>query len=166
MSSLPKWRGGVSRMRKWGEQGRLVSLRSKGQYESSGAGPESLHSRTPVTQKTPAYWIWVEEMAPHRIQARFQKFKLARAYEAGDFEEAWSETKPAPSVLLNNRVQRFGEAVGMVGGIVSAGRDAHAAAAAAPSRSTEKMSNSAQQALCKGTLLSAALGLARDPERA
>jgi acyl-CoA synthetase (AMP-forming)/AMP-acid ligase II len=36
-------------------------------------------------QKTPAYWIWVEEW-PLTGSGKIQKFKLREAYEAGEFE--------------------------------------------------------------------------------
>jgi hypothetical protein len=75
--------------------------------------------------------------------------------------ESWSEQTGA-SVLLNNRAQRFGEAVGMVGGILERRRDAHAAAGRNTVPKHREDVELGQQVLCKRLVVRGA-GLARDP---
>ncbi|WP_340691967.1 AMP-binding protein [Hyphomonas sp.] len=70
---------------KWGEQVACF-LRSKSQTKVSGADLKAFIRERLSPQKTPAYWIWVEEW-PLTGSGKIQKFKLREAYEAGDFEE-------------------------------------------------------------------------------
>ena len=69
---------------KWGEQVACF-LRSKGQTKADGVELKAFIRERLSPQKTPAYWIWVEEW-PLTGSGKIQKFKLREAYEAGEFE--------------------------------------------------------------------------------
>tara|TARA_R110002124_G_scaffold153118_4_gene320112 strand:+ start:5548 stop:7164 length:1617 start_codon:yes stop_codon:yes gene_type:complete len=70
---------------KWGEQVACF-LRGNGKPKPDGSALKAFIRERLSPQKTPAYWIWVEEW-PLTGSGKIQKFKLRESFEAGAFEE-------------------------------------------------------------------------------
>ncbi|MEQ9317017.1 MAG: AMP-binding protein [Henriciella sp.] len=75
---------------KWGEQVACF-MRGSGERPSNDELKAFIRERL-SPQKTPAYWIWVEEW-PLTGSGKIQRFKLAEAFEAG----AYSDQVSAPA---------------------------------------------------------------------
>jgi fatty-acyl-CoA synthase len=69
---------------KWGEQVACF-LRGNGKPKPDGDALKTFIRERLSPQKTPAYWIWVEEW-PLTGSGKIQKFKLRESFEAGAFE--------------------------------------------------------------------------------
>ena len=68
---------------KWGEQVACF-MRGPGDQKPSNDELKAFIRERLSPQKTPAYWIWVEEW-PLTGSGKIQRFKLAEAFENGDF---------------------------------------------------------------------------------
>jgi fatty-acyl-CoA synthase len=68
---------------KWGEQVACF-MRCGGQEKPSAADLKSFIRERLAPQKTPAYWIWVDEW-PLTGSGKIQKFKLAEGFAAGQY---------------------------------------------------------------------------------
>ena len=68
---------------KWGEQVACFMRAAPGPKPSSEELKAFVRERL-SPQKTPAFWIWVDEW-PLTGSGKIQKFKLREAYERGDF---------------------------------------------------------------------------------
>lgn len=69
---------------KWGEQVACF-MRASGAARPDGDALKAFIRERLSPQKTPAFWIWVEEW-PLTGSGKIQKFKLREAFEAGEFE--------------------------------------------------------------------------------
>ncbi len=69
---------------KWGEQVACF-MRASGEEKPDGAMLKAFIRERLSPQKTPAFWIWVDEW-PLTGSGKIQKFKLREAFEAGKFE--------------------------------------------------------------------------------
>jgi fatty-acyl-CoA synthase len=69
---------------KWGEQVACF-MRSASGAKPCGAEMKAFIRDRLSPQKTPAFWIWVDEW-PLTGSGKIQKFKLREAFERGDFE--------------------------------------------------------------------------------
>ena len=131
---------------KWGEQVACF-LRGNGKPRPDDAALKAFIRERLSPQKTPAYWIWVDEW-PLTGSGKIQKFKLR------DLEDVEGE------LILSDLVQRFGKPVGMLGRIVQGRRDAHAAARRDSIPQHRKDTEFAEQAFGKGlVVLGAGLAL-------
>lgn len=69
---------------KWGEQVACF-MRAKSGARPTPAELKAFVRARLAAQKTPAYWIWIEQW-PLTGSGKIQKFKLAEAFARGDFE--------------------------------------------------------------------------------
>jgi fatty-acyl-CoA synthase len=69
---------------KWGEQVACFMRSASGEQPGSAELKAFIRDRL-SPQKTPAFWIWVEEW-PLTGSGKIQKFKLREAFERGEFE--------------------------------------------------------------------------------
>ena len=74
---------------KWGEQVACF-LRGNGKPRPDDAALKAFIRERLSPQKTPAYWIWVDEW-PLTGSGKIQKFKLREAYEQGAFDASLAE---------------------------------------------------------------------------
>ncbi len=68
---------------KWGEQVACF-MRAAGEEQPDAAALKAFIRERLSPQKTPAYWIWVDDW-PLTGSGKIQKFKLREAFEQGDF---------------------------------------------------------------------------------
>jgi len=73
---------------KWGEQVACF-MRAGGADKPDGAALKGFIRERLSPQKTPAYWIWVDDW-PLTGSGKIQKFKLRDAFAAGEFNDALS----------------------------------------------------------------------------
>jgi len=69
---------------KWGEEVACF-MRAAGEAKPDPAALKAFIRERLSPQKTPTYWIWVEEW-PLTGSGKIQKFKLAEAFKRGDYE--------------------------------------------------------------------------------
>lgn len=73
---------------KWGEQVACF-MRSSHEEKPDGAALKEFVRERLSPQKTPAYWIWVEDW-PLTGSGKIQRFKLKEAFEHGDYQDKLS----------------------------------------------------------------------------
>ena len=69
----------------WGEQVACF-VRASGETRPDGGALKAFIRERLSPQKTPAFWIWVEDW-PLTGSGKIQKFKLREGFEAGEFED-------------------------------------------------------------------------------
>ncbi|RIJ24657.1 long-chain fatty acid--CoA ligase [Henriciella barbarensis] len=70
---------------KWGEQVACF-MRSHGDDRPDGAALKAFVRERLSPQKTPAFWVWVEDW-PLTGSGKIQRFKLKEAFERGEFQD-------------------------------------------------------------------------------
>ncbi len=70
---------------KWGEQV-VCFMRSQGDDRPDGAALKAFVRERLSPQKTPAFWVWLEEW-PLTGSGKIQRFKLKEAFERGEFQD-------------------------------------------------------------------------------